>query len=188
MKWKQQYKHGLYISKSQCTRSLTRYLQISSVKKKTGKRKASRSYNRTVTVHSTGKAKSTSDIWGMHSLMSGLQSVKRRIRKWSDLNEHLRISATCWPLPAETEHQVPQKPHIRNCGVTLTRTRLSFRLLGWQCSGSYTFSSQLIFRYMLPTDASCEGKNSKLEATLHIMSGINKIEQEIKRNIQILKQ
>lgn len=41
---------------------------------------------------------------------------------------------------------------------------------------------------MLPTDASCEGKNSKLEATLHIMSGINKIEQEIKRNIQILKQ
>lgn len=34
----------------------------------------------------------------------------------------------------------------------------------------------------MPTDASREGKNSKLEATLHIMSGTNKIEQEIEEH------
>lgn len=43
--------------------------------------------------------------------MSGLQSVKRRIRKWSDLNEHLRISATCWTLPAERENRPSRAPH-----------------------------------------------------------------------------
>lgn len=153
--------------------------------KRKRQRKTSRSHNRTVTITALEK-QSQPQLYGrMHSLMSGLQSVKRRIRKWPDLKEHLQISATCWELPADRQNQVPQEPHIRNCSVTLTRRMLSFRLLGWECSGSYIFPSQLIFRDTSPTDASYEGKNSKLDGTLHIMSGTNEIEQGIKRNIKI---
>ena len=42
-------------------------------------------------------------------------------------------------------------------------------------------------RGYISTDASYDGKNSKLEGTLHITSGTNEIEQEIKRNIKIKK-
>lgn len=120
IKWKQQYKRGLYIRvgvPKVLLQDTFRFPQL--IRKR--QRKTSRSHNRTVTITALEK-QSQPQIYGrMRSLMSGLQSVKRRIRKWSDLKEHLQISGTCWELSADRQNQVPQEPHIKNCSVTLTR-------------------------------------------------------------------
>lgn len=104
IKWKQQYKRGLYIRvgvPKVLLQDTFRFPQL--IRKR--QRKTSRSHNRTVTITALEK-QSQPQIYGrMCSLMSGLQSVKRRIRKWSDLKEHLQISGTCWELSADRQNQ-----------------------------------------------------------------------------------
>lgn len=171
MKWRQQYKHVLYISKwkSVYPRSYCKIPSGLLVKKEKGKHP-----DPTTGLTPSQHLKSKINLKYMRNadfnerIIVSEKENREITRPWKNT---CKFSITCWGVPADRQNQVPQEPHIRNCRVTLARRMLSFKLLGWECTRHYMFLFRLIFRDTSLTNASYGGKNSKLEGALQIISG-----------------